>query len=162
MLKKNSVSNGAYKCCSKFYFCPRQTFLHDDPNEFSYHSIFFLVSKISSENLWTRRSYFSLDLSSLKLNWKWTILDEFKQDFDVNNCLQYSVLGQVAHEQARAKSNFNLFPFSLVDSSHNNPFPIITKRSPHLDSVILCSHYTTMKLMWRERLKKTLEFIERS
>lgn len=26
----------------------------------------------------------------------------------------------------------NLFPFSLVDSSYDNPFPIITKRSPHL------------------------------
>ena len=52
------------------------------------------------------RSYFRLDLSSLKLNWKWTILGEFKQDFDVNNCLQYSVLVQVAQEQARLKSNY--------------------------------------------------------
>lgn len=74
-------------------------------------------------------------------------LGEFKLDFDVNNCLQYSVLGQVAHEQARAKSNYQFVSFSLFDSHTTTPFPIITKRSPHLDSVILCSHHTTMRLM---------------
>lgn len=64
------------------YFCSGQSFymmvqINSDTAEFSF---------------WTRTSFFRLDLSSLELSWKWTLLEEFKQDFDMKICLQYSIL----------------------------------------------------------------------